>query len=202
MIQRLRSNLPTGFRITSYPKFEAKALLSLVESTFFKELVSANSYDATDSFNVPYCLPWSENIILLFNNVSANTYYNIILYRRYPNRLGWQIQITRNDIRKSEAYFRLHNFLISETQSGNISRQEVVSMIPPILLDVRSHHKVSLVQMFVESGAMLRLIKRRIIRRPQGDPRRMSHVGEEALIGNINLIFMSCASNVTLSIES
>lgn len=52
------------------------------------------------------------------------------------------MKLSRNDIRRNETYFRLHNFLISETQGGNINRQEVVSMIPPILLDVQSHHKV------------------------------------------------------------
>ncbi|CAG2068658.1 unnamed protein product, partial [Timema podura] len=61
---------------------------------------------------------------------------------RYPDNLAWQLTLTRKDIRRSEAYFRLHNFLINETQCGSISRQEVVSMIPPILLDVKSHHKV------------------------------------------------------------
>lgn len=29
-----------------------------------------------------------------------------------------------------------------ESFQGNISRQEAVSMIPPLLLDVKSHHKV------------------------------------------------------------
>ena len=60
----------------------------------------------------------------------------------YPDRLAWQLSITRKDIRKEEALFRLHNFLISETESGNISRQETVSMIPPLVLDVKPHHKV------------------------------------------------------------
>jgi len=50
--------------------------------------------------------------------------------------------LTRKDIRREEAYFKLHNFLISETESGNISRQETVSMIPPLVLDVKPHHKV------------------------------------------------------------
>ena len=50
--------------------------------------------------------------------------------------------MTRKDIRREEAYFKLHNFLISETESGNISRQETVSMIPPLVLDVKPHHKV------------------------------------------------------------
>ena len=37
---------------------------------------------------------------------------------------------------------KLHTFLVSETETGYISRQEAVSMIPPLLLDVRSHHAV------------------------------------------------------------
>uniref|UniRef100_A0A0K8SAG5 tRNA (cytosine(34)-C(5))-methyltransferase n=1 Tax=Lygus hesperus TaxID=30085 RepID=A0A0K8SAG5_LYGHE len=59
-----------------------------------------------------------------------------------PNNMGWQLELTRKDIRRSEEYFRLHNFLVSETATGNISRQETVSMIPPLLLDVQPHHKV------------------------------------------------------------
>ena len=43
---------------------------------------------------------------------------------------------------REEVYFKLHNFLVSETESGNISRQETVSMIPPLVLDVKPHHKV------------------------------------------------------------
>lgn len=116
MLKALRSDLPTGFRITSYPKYEAEALLSLVESVYFKDLMASKDDDTVAK--KPFCLPW------------------------YPDRLGWQIQLSRNDIRKSEIYSRLHNFLISETEGGNISRQEVVSMIPPILLDVQAHHKV------------------------------------------------------------
>ena len=50
----------------------------------------------------------------------------------YPDELAWQLQLTRKDIRRSEKLFRLHNFLIAETKSGNISRQECVSMIPPV----------------------------------------------------------------------
>lgn len=55
------------------------------------------------------------------------------------------MKITRKDIRSSEAYFRLHNFLISETGNGNISRQETVSMIPPLLLDIKPSDKVKMI---------------------------------------------------------
>ena len=41
----------------------------------------------------------------------------------------------------SEKVFKLHNFLLTETTSGNISRQEAVSMIPPIVLNVKPNSK-------------------------------------------------------------
>lgn len=62
---------------------------------------------------------------------------------RYPDGLGWQLNLTRKDIRRSETFWRLHQFLITETETGNISRQEAVSMIPPLLLEVKSFHKVN-----------------------------------------------------------
>ncbi|KRT82829.1 hypothetical protein AMK59_3058, partial [Oryctes borbonicus] len=60
----------------------------------------------------------------------------------YPDKLAWQMDLTRKDIRRNEEYYKLHNFLISETEHGTISRQETVSMIPPLVLDVKSHHKI------------------------------------------------------------
>lgn len=67
---------------------------------------------------MPKCLPW------------------------YPNGFAWQLQLTRRDIRRSEPLFKLHNFLIAETNAGSISRQEAVSMIPPIVLQVQPSDKV------------------------------------------------------------
>lgn len=57
MLKSLRTNLPTGFRITSYPKYEAETLLSLVESTFFKDLINAYENE-TEVVAKPICLPW------------------------------------------------------------------------------------------------------------------------------------------------
>lgn len=123
----IKQNLPTAFRITG-SKAEARALLRFVQSNFFNNFlnpckVENDSDEKQDAESVeqriePICLPW------------------------YPDGLAWQLQLTRKDIRRSEIYFRLHNFLIAETECGNISRQEVVSMIPPLLLDVQSHHKI------------------------------------------------------------
>lgn len=64
--------------------------------------------------------------------------------------MAWQLALSRKDIRRSEAYYRLHNFLINETKNGTISRQETVSMIPPLALDIKSHHKVSFLAILFE----------------------------------------------------
>jgi tRNA (cytosine34-C5)-methyltransferase len=60
----------------------------------------------------------------------------------YPGQLAWQLKLSRKDIRRSEMHYRLHNLLVSETEIGYLSRQEVVSMIPPLVLGVEPHHKV------------------------------------------------------------
>lgn len=60
----------------------------------------------------------------------------------YPDGLGWQIDCPKNELRKSEVLRRLHKWLVRETELGNVSRQEAVSMIPPLLLGVQPHHTV------------------------------------------------------------
>lgn len=57
MLKAIRTDLPTGFRITNYPKYEADALLSIVESIMFKDLLKVNE-DDTKEFQKPFCLPW------------------------------------------------------------------------------------------------------------------------------------------------
>jgi len=55
----------------------------------------------------------------------------------YPDELAWQMTTPKQVVRKYGPFKSFQQFLVSETSVGNISRQEVVSMIPPILLDVR-----------------------------------------------------------------
>ncbi|XP_068154387.1 tRNA (cytosine(34)-C(5))-methyltransferase [Drosophila tropicalis] len=116
----IRDNLPTTFRVTGF-KDEAKALLKIIETEMFSEYVRAVAelhQKLPEQVERPLCLPW------------------------YPNGMAYQLHLTRKDIRRSEPLFRLHNFLIVETTAGSISRQEAVSMIPPIVLDVKPTDKV------------------------------------------------------------
>ncbi|KAM3956824.1 tRNA (cytosine(34)-C(5))-methyltransferase Nsun2 [Aphomia sociella] len=119
-MKTLKDNLPTAFRITG-SKCEADALMKTVKSEYFSELLNVKlKVDGTDEEEEikPINLSW------------------------YPGGLAWQLRLSRTDIRRSEPLYRLHNFLVAETAAGGVSRQETVSMIPPVVLDVQPHHKV------------------------------------------------------------
>lgn len=49
---------------------------------------------------------------------------------------------TKKVVRRSAPFASFQKFLVSETGVGNISRQEAVSMIPPLLMDVKPHMTV------------------------------------------------------------
>ncbi|EER42540.1 methyltransferase [Histoplasma capsulatum H143] len=55
----------------------------------------------------------------------------------YPDQLAWSMTTPKNVIRRFAPFASFQKFLVAETAVGNISRQEVVSMIPPLVLDVR-----------------------------------------------------------------
>jgi len=60
----------------------------------------------------------------------------------YPYDDCYQFGCDRRLIRKSEKLVGLKKWLVENTNSGHITRQEAVSMVPPCFLDVQPHHKV------------------------------------------------------------
>ncbi|KAF9004637.1 S-adenosyl-L-methionine-dependent methyltransferase [Cyathus striatus] len=60
----------------------------------------------------------------------------------YPDGLAWHFNVPKKVLRKQPEFKKFHSFLVFETEVGNISRQEAVSMLPPLFLDVEPHHKV------------------------------------------------------------
>ncbi len=60
----------------------------------------------------------------------------------YPKDLAWQVNVDKTTFRKNEILNDLRKYLITATADGVISRQEAVSMLPPLFLDVQPHHKV------------------------------------------------------------
>uniref|UniRef100_A0A4W5NM18 tRNA (cytosine(34)-C(5))-methyltransferase n=1 Tax=Hucho hucho TaxID=62062 RepID=A0A4W5NM18_9TELE len=64
----------------------------------------------------------------------------------YPDELAWHTNMSRKILRKSPLLENFHQFLRpfyqhTHTVPGNISRQEAVNMIPP-LLKIEPHHKI------------------------------------------------------------
>lgn len=55
----------------------------------------------------------------------------------FPDELVWHMKTHKKVIRRHAPFADLQKFLVAEAASGNISRQEVVSMIPPHFLDVK-----------------------------------------------------------------
>ncbi|KAJ6032019.1 Multisite-specific tRNA:(cytosine-C(5))-methyltransferase [Penicillium herquei] len=55
----------------------------------------------------------------------------------YPDQLAWWMSTPKQVIRRFGPFSSFQKFLVAETEVGNISRQEVVSMIPPLLMDLR-----------------------------------------------------------------
>ncbi|XP_042319859.1 RNA cytosine C(5)-methyltransferase NSUN2 isoform X1 [Sceloporus undulatus] len=111
----LREPLPATLRITGY-KSHAKEILHCLKNKYFKEL--ENKMVDGQKIEMPQPLNW------------------------YPEELAWQTNLSRKVLRKSPELEKFHHFLVSETECGNISRQEAVSMIPPLLLNVQPHHKI------------------------------------------------------------
>jgi multisite-specific tRNA:(cytosine-C5)-methyltransferase len=55
----------------------------------------------------------------------------------FPDELVWHMKTHKKIIRRHAPFADFQKFLVAEAASGNISRQEVVSMLPPHFLDVK-----------------------------------------------------------------
>ena len=55
----------------------------------------------------------------------------------YPDQLAWSMTTPKNVIRRFPPFANFQKFLVSENGVGNITRQEIVSMIPPLMMDLR-----------------------------------------------------------------
>ncbi|XP_027179876.1 tRNA (cytosine(34)-C(5))-methyltransferase-like [Coffea eugenioides] len=111
----LRTALPAAFRINSSSPFY-NDIRSQLENDFMKSLLA----EGTDGSEMEAIrpLPW------------------------YPDNLAWHSNFSRKQLRKNQTLERFHSFLKLENEIGNITRQEAVSMVPPLFLDVCPHHFV------------------------------------------------------------
>ncbi|KAI0888886.1 S-adenosyl-L-methionine-dependent methyltransferase [Annulohypoxylon maeteangense] len=106
----LKRELPNSFRFCG-SKGHALAVKRLLETRYVPEIVTIERYDG-EPVQAPQPVTW------------------------YPDQLAYSMNTPKHVIRKFPPFAAFQKFLVSETSVGNISRQEVVSMIPPLLMDV------------------------------------------------------------------
>lgn len=109
----LRTALPAAFRVNASSLFYLD-IRSQLENDFMKSL-QAEDCDGNEVEAIRP-LPW------------------------YPENLAWQSNFSRKQLRRNETLEKFHKFLKLENEIGNITRQEAVSMVPPLFLDVRPDH--------------------------------------------------------------
>ncbi|POS86063.1 hypothetical protein EPUL_002466 [Erysiphe pulchra] len=109
--EALKRELPNSFRFTG-SKSHALAVQKLLKDRYIPQISKISHHDGT-LVKPPEPVPW------------------------YPDELAWWMTTSKSVVRRSSQFAEFQKFLVSETSVGNISRQEVVSMIPPLLMDLK-----------------------------------------------------------------
>ena len=109
----LRTPLPTSFRINGSGKF-AEDVRDMVENKLFSKV--GETVSGEEPIAPPKCVRW------------------------YPNRLAWQFNYSRQQLRRLPHLEQIHEFVKRANEYGSITRQEVVSMIPAFFLAIEPHH--------------------------------------------------------------
>ena len=112
----LRSPLPSSFRVCEATGYAPRIVARL--QTEFAQPAAGGAETAEETAFRPRCIPW------------------------YPRQLAWASTAGRKDMRKMAVLETYRQFIVTEHENGNLNRQEAVSMIPALLLDVQPHHVV------------------------------------------------------------
>eukprot|EP00172_Hildenbrandia_rubra_P000783 Plantae.Rhodophyta-Hildenbrandia_rubra.ctg14410.p1 GENE.Plantae.Rhodophyta-Hildenbrandia_rubra.ctg14410~~Plantae.Rhodophyta-Hildenbrandia_rubra.ctg14410.p1 ORF type:complete len:803 (-),score=129.36 Plantae.Rhodophyta-Hildenbrandia_rubra.ctg14410:1035-3443(-) len=111
LLDAMKEPLPTSFRITTFGSMTDEIKRKL--NTDFRELFQAAETEDGQPIEPPQALKW------------------------YPEDLAWSVNAPRQLLRRDNTLSKFHKYLIAMNNSGSINRQEAVSMIPPLLLDMR-----------------------------------------------------------------
>lgn len=115
-LQAMRTPLPTTFRVTSN-HYLSSAILERLR-TLAAGLPSDLRSESGAVLERPQPIPW------------------------YPNGSAWYMNVGKRDLRKSACLSEFYRFVAAQNEQGGITRQEAVSMIPPLMMDVRPESRV------------------------------------------------------------
>lgn len=126
-----RKDLPSTFRITKIRGHAKDLLKSLKEgyiSKINKEEIKNVDTDTSDTTKM--------------DNEESEQDLFLEPIPWYPDELAWNSNLSRRFIRRSVVLQKLHRFLVEDSECGAITRQEAVSMIPPLMLGIQPDHVV------------------------------------------------------------
>lgn len=106
----MRTDLPNSFRFTG-SKAHALAVQERLRNYYIPEITGIQ-YEGRN-VDAPQPVDW------------------------YPDRLAWYMTTPKQVIRRFKPFAAFQKFLVAESDVGNITRQEVVSMIPPLVMGVK-----------------------------------------------------------------
>lgn len=93
------------------------------------------------SLRVNLSLPHAEEVAN-FVGQQLSTVFTTTRLPFYPRGLGFQCDASRADLKRNIAHKHLKRVISALNEGGYITRQETVSMIPPLLLNVQPGHRV------------------------------------------------------------
>ncbi|RKF74493.1 Multisite-specific tRNA:-methyltransferase trm4a [Golovinomyces cichoracearum] len=140
----LKRELPNSFRFAG-SKSHALAVQKLLKERYIPQISEISNEDGS-SVKPPEPVLW------------------------YPDELAWWMTTSKSTVRRLPPFAAFQKYLVSETSVGNISRQEVVSMIPPLVMDVKPG--MTVLDMCAAPGSKAAQLL------------EMIHVGEEARMRN------------------
>eukprot|EP01127_Copromyxa_protea_P012839 TRINITY_DN3379_c0_g1_i1.p1 TRINITY_DN3379_c0_g1~~TRINITY_DN3379_c0_g1_i1.p1 ORF type:complete len:678 (+),score=195.99 TRINITY_DN3379_c0_g1_i1:14-2047(+) len=127
----LRTELPSAFRISRSSIFRhdiskhVQNLCSGMTGITYNPTPDADCVPVP--VNPPKALPWYPPLV----DTDGST-----------NPGAWSFALPKRFLKKVEAAQEFNKYLVEQTELGTITRQEEVSMIPPMFLDVQPHHNV------------------------------------------------------------
>lgn len=160
-IEGLRDTLPASFRINTFDPCQAEFLKRLVQGPELGQFLEQPVKDepAKDNDETECNVEHPTEIQSQKPAVLAPLCW-------YPDKLAWQMNTTRLDLKRSPILQQFHRFLMAETDNGFISRQEAVSMIPPLVLDI--HRGQDVLDMCAAPGSKTAQLLEYLKKDPQG----------------------------------
>lgn len=127
----MKERLPITFRINENVPNYKNFIKKITDGEFLSKLFSESGSDKKPEENII-----EKEISDESKKISEQLKLEKVSW--YPRDLVWQINTFRHELKKNKAYQNLHKLIQQANESGLITRQELVSMIPPLLLDIKS----------------------------------------------------------------